>query len=63
MSIILDLIRIKDTANKKIIIILPHLLKNDFQNTNFVKGQFLKFLATKDFLDVMREILQLSIKN
>lgn len=55
MSVILDLVRIKNTTNREIIIVLPHLLKNDIANTNFIKGQFLKFLATQGFLNIMCE--------
>ncbi len=53
MSILLDLLKIKDDYGVVINIILPRLVSNDIEKKNFKIGQFLKFLATHGFLKIM----------
>lgn len=53
LSIILDLYRIKYKYRAKILVILPKLDQANLRNQNWKRGQFLKFLASQGFLDIL----------
>lgn len=53
LSVLLELIHLKQDHAKDIKIFLPRLGANNEDNVNFYKGQFLKFLASQGFLKIM----------
>lgn len=53
LSILLELIHIKEDYQKSVRIILPRLDSKNENNANFIKGRFLKFLASQGFLKIM----------
>lgn len=53
MSILLDLLKVKEEYKITIKIILPRIMSNDIGKKNYKKGAFLKFLAVNGFLEIM----------
>ena len=53
ISVLLDLLRVKEDFGIAVNIILPRIIANDVENRNYKKGQFLKFLALHGFLKIM----------
>lgn len=53
MSILLDLLKVKEEYRITIKIILPRIMSNDIDKKNYKKGTFLKFLAVNGFLEIM----------
>lgn len=61
LSILLELIKAKSEYNKLISIVLPSIFSNDYESKNFQRGQFLKYLASQGFLEIM--FLHFTVKN
>lgn len=53
MSVMLDLIKVKEDYKMRIDVIIPRMMADDVNNRNYKRGQFLKFLAIHGFLQVM----------
>lgn len=53
LSVLLELVRLKEDYSKQVKIFLPRLGANNENNINFYKGQFLKFLASQGFMKII----------
>lgn len=53
LSVLLELVRLKEDYSKEVRIFLPRLVANNENNVNFYRGQFLKFLASQGFMKII----------
>lgn len=53
MSVLLELLKLKEEYAISVNIILPRLVANDIEKKNYRIGQFLKYLALHGFLEIM----------